>query len=222
MMNPHRYIFFILFFIGIHIFTAPVFAGEVPIYTVVHVYFEKEGMPYNDNVSFKVTCYGNVCDGRDCRDATKARIAETGKTELSGNCTEYGCPNYIITYDPPPTFQYIRCDMTGTSPEGNFSIRNYSDTPFMSCIQINPGTMVLWKFRSDEAWPADWQCDMQLALPSGTRTPVIAPASDPGSVSAQHTSTLPLAIKEDRTPIPKSPFGSLYCSILSLFGVRCS
>jgi hypothetical protein len=135
-MRPPRYLRSILVLAGLLLLIVPVIAVVPAIYTIEKYFFEKDGMPYNESVLFNVTCYGHVCDGRDCRESAKNRMAVSGTVVESGNCTGYGCSEYTTMDYPPVT--YSRCDLTGITPGGTFSIRNYSGTSFINCSSVNP------------------------------------------------------------------------------------
>jgi hypothetical protein len=103
-------------------------------HTVVRMFFEKGGEPYNGSVTFSVTCYGMDCDGRDCRESAKVRLARSGQVIYSGVCNGYGCIHSITT--SPFTGIYTRCDLNGTADGVNFTLPDYADTPFGKCIDF--------------------------------------------------------------------------------------
>jgi hypothetical protein len=133
---PHRCLRFILFLVGFLLIIGPVIAPVPAILTIEKYYFEKNGIPCNESIQFNITCYGHVCDGRDCRESTKDSLAKSGKMVQSGNCTGYGCSVYTTmpSYEPP---LYSQCDLEGNTFSGAFSIGNYSQTPFVNCYRVN-------------------------------------------------------------------------------------
>ena len=103
-------------------------------HTVVRMYFDKDTKPYNGTVGFSITCYGMDCDGKDCRESTKARLAQEGQTIFSGVYTGYGSTSSITT--SPFMGIYSRCDLAGNEVGRNFSLRNFSAVPFGDCIDF--------------------------------------------------------------------------------------
>ncbi len=135
-MNLHRLWCCILVLTVLFVYLAPVMAAEPPTLTIVKLYFEKNGSPCQGAFHVNITCYGDICDGRDCRDSAKARMALSGLDVLSENCTGYGCTGYISI--PGQYGPYAACDLVASGPGGNFTLRNYSVTPFWNCSRVNP------------------------------------------------------------------------------------
>jgi hypothetical protein len=98
------------------------------------MFIEKDGLPCNESATFTITCYGMDCDGKDCRESTKARLAESGQTIFSGVYTGYGSTQSITT--SPFTGIYTRCDFAGNASGRDFSIRNFSASPYGNCLDF--------------------------------------------------------------------------------------
>lgn len=98
-----------------------------------HVFFEKDGAPYNESVTYTFKCYGTL------------RYLPTpyNKSEISviyqytATCPEYGC----AVWQPDThewNFNFDHCELQGVTLGKNITIRNIS--AYSSCNQI-PTTM---------------------------------------------------------------------------------
>jgi len=102
-------------------------SADLVLPAVTHVYFEKDGIPYNGAVDFSVKCYGyNVVPNYHTLPpgSYQAELVFS----YSASCREYGCPVYPYYY-----LQYTHidwCDLEGATDEGRFIIRNFSSTPY--------------------------------------------------------------------------------------------
>jgi len=121
----------------------PAYADEIyP--TITHVFFEKDGLPYNESVYFTVECYGYTWkswDGSDPEDL-KAKVnhpSEKGYS-FSASCPSYGC----IIYEPnihAGRMFVDHCDVAGTAGGKPFMITNFSKTPLPDCTELQPYMM---------------------------------------------------------------------------------
>jgi hypothetical protein len=120
----------------------PVSADEVyP--TITDVFFEKDGLPYNESVQFTVNCYGYACKSWDCKRDARDLLARNGNfsSELvfsyHATCHSYGCRIY------EPYFHAERilgtsCNLEGTTPQGAFFIPNVSRSPLpQNCTDLH-------------------------------------------------------------------------------------
>lgn len=102
---------------------------------ITHVYFEKDGMPYNGSVSFSVNCYGYY--GWPASAIPNQSSPRGLVYHYSATCREYGCPVYPAYY---LQFTHIdRCDLEGKTNEGSFILRNFSSTPYGEKVLDIPG-----------------------------------------------------------------------------------
>jgi len=125
----------VIFFLSV-----PALADEM-IPTVTHVFFEKNGLPYNESVYFTVRCYGYRCSGWDCRPPPDG-FNESGTPapemvfSFSATCPGYGCTIYEPYY---LNYRHIdRCNLAGETGGGNFSIPDFSSTPVPDCQELMP------------------------------------------------------------------------------------
>ena len=118
----------------------PVSADEIyP--TITHVFFDRDGVPFNGSVHYTVNCYGVNYFGK-AEPAAPAHNATPSPDivySYSATCPEYGC----IIYEPYH-LNYLstdRCDVTGTAGGNPFTIANFSDTPIPDCTELQPYTI---------------------------------------------------------------------------------
>jgi hypothetical protein len=108
--------------------------------TITHVFFEKDGRPFNESVYFTVECYGyawKMWDGSALED----RIAKVNhSSELvysySASCPSYGCTIYEPYYHAERLY-VDHCDVRGQAGGTDFSIRNYSLSPIPNCTELH-------------------------------------------------------------------------------------
>ncbi len=91
-----------------------------------HVYFEKDGIPYNDSVTFTFKCFGTTI-----YPPNQSNISEV--FHYSASCPEYGCAIWQPDY-PAWRFHFEYCDLEGETHGRDFIIKNVS--PFSSCTRI--------------------------------------------------------------------------------------
>jgi len=139
-MIIREYRFFPLCLIIFFLLVYPVSADEIyP--TITHVFFDKDGVPFNGSVHYTVNCYGVNYFGK-AEPAVPAHNAAPS-TEVvysyTASCPEYGC----IIYEPYHV-NYLaidRCDVVGTAAEKPFTIANFSSTPIPDCTELQPYTI---------------------------------------------------------------------------------
>ena len=124
-----------IFFCILTAILLPVLVSADEIYpTITDVFFERDGLPYNESVQFTVNCYGYACKSWDCKRDTRDLLARNGNfsPELvfsyHATCHSYGCRIY------EPYFHAERilgtsCNLEGTTPQGAFFIPNVSRSP---------------------------------------------------------------------------------------------
>jgi hypothetical protein len=96
---------------------------------ITHVYFEKNGTPYNGSVDYSVNCYGYMKPPFSPQ-PTGSYQPERVFT-YSASCPGYGCTIYQPYY-----LQYTHidwCDVSGTAGNRSFKIQNFSDEPYTRC-----------------------------------------------------------------------------------------
>jgi hypothetical protein len=117
-------------------FLAVPVSADLILPAITHVYFEKDGAPYNGTVDFSVSCYGyNVVP--DYRTRPPGSYQPELVFSYSASCKEYGCPVYPAYY-----LQYTHldwCNLEGTTKDGRFIIRNFSSTPYTTVAFDIPG-----------------------------------------------------------------------------------
>lgn len=102
--------------------------------TITDIYFEKDGMPFNESLQFTVNCYGYACKSWDCGRDPEDLLARDGNftPELvfsyHATCPVYGCRIYEPYYHAERNFG-ASCDLEGSTKTGKFSIRNFSGSP---------------------------------------------------------------------------------------------
>lgn len=152
--NPIEKPIFVVFLLGLPVlwslFTAPaIVTADIPppAITVLKVYFEKEGKPYRQHVSFTVTCFGPARKIPDNGPLTAEAVLS-----FSSECPDYGCE----LYQPYPLdeTQVEYCNMTGKAGDRHFTIEHYAKRP-AECTQTS-GTKTV---------PLQAQCVLKVALP---------------------------------------------------------
>ena len=140
-MKHPAFLFSSILAVLIVLFVFPVCADEINP-TITHVFFEKDGMPYNESVHFTVNCYGYACRGWDCR-APEDLLARSGNYSqevifsFHASCPEYGCTIHEPYYHVGR--KYIdSCSVEGVTGSGNFTLQNFSRTPTPHCTDLMP------------------------------------------------------------------------------------
>jgi hypothetical protein len=119
---------------GISIFiviflASPVYADETyP--TITHVFFEKDGVPYNESVHYIVNCYGHY-EYPWVKETTSPSQNGTAVPEIvftySATCPSYGCSVYEPYY---LNYRVIdSCDLEGQTVGSTFILKNFSTSP---------------------------------------------------------------------------------------------
>lgn len=120
--------------------------------TLTKVYFEENGSPVNESLSFTMNCYGYTCKWYDC--GYTCRQYGCGNPEItpspgayvpeivfsfSATCPSYGCTIYEPYY---LNYRHVdRCDIEGDLGGEKFIVRNFSDTPIPNCTSISQAGM---------------------------------------------------------------------------------
>jgi hypothetical protein len=150
-------------------------SADISIPTLTNVFFERNGTPVNESVSFTMNCYGTACrPSEDCwnkrvQDATPQN--ESVVFSFSATCPSYGCKIYEPYY---LNYRHItRCDIEGDHNGAKFLLRNFSSTPDPNCRMVpDLGMYELEKVnRSDmildpNGHPVMRTCELRAPLPS--------------------------------------------------------
>jgi len=149
--------------------------GDMLVPTNTNVFFEKDGQPFNESIQFTVTCYGYRWlpgAGPVSPVTTSPDKEEEVVFSYSATCPDYGCTIYEPYY---LNYRHIdRCDLEGTTRDGNFTLRNFSNTPVSDCtfprqIDIASGKNEYYRETPDyrqclnESYAAADLCDQFLA-----------------------------------------------------------
>jgi hypothetical protein len=135
-LSGYRVFFFCI--LVLYLLACPVFGDEM-VPTNTHVYFEKDGQPFNESVQYTVSCYGYRCDWSTCsppaRTENRSKITPEIIFSYSATCPGYGCTIYEPFY---LNYRHIdQCDLEGTTKEGNFTLKNFSTTPLPNCTDLH-------------------------------------------------------------------------------------
>jgi hypothetical protein len=91
-----------------------------------HVFFEKDGLPYHESVTYTFTCSGTMRDRPDSGNLSEIY-------HYSATCSGYGCGVWQPdTHDWKYNFDH--CELKGETLGRNFTIHNIS--PFSSCTEF--------------------------------------------------------------------------------------
>ena len=112
--------------------------------TITDIYFEKEGLPFNESLQFTVNCYGYACKSWDCGHDPEDFLARNGKItpELvflyHATCPVNGCRIYEPYYHGKE-ISGLPAIWRGAPKRGKFSIRNFSGSPVpQNCTELHP------------------------------------------------------------------------------------
>jgi hypothetical protein len=98
--------------------------------TITHVYFEKDGLPYNGSVHYTVNCYGHFnYPGIPLTTATPRKAIPEKEIiySYSATCPEYGCAVYEPYY---LNYRVIdSCDLEGEAGGTSFILKNFTRSP---------------------------------------------------------------------------------------------
>lgn len=99
---------------------------------ITHVYFEKNGVPYNGSVQYSVNCYGYFM-GYPYVTKSPGSYEPELIFHYSATCPEYGCEIY------QPYYYYGHsdwCNLEGQTENEWFEIRNFSPYPYTRCDSV--------------------------------------------------------------------------------------
>jgi hypothetical protein len=145
-MKYPRYRDFGICILALVFLLCPVSADEIyP--TVTNVFFEKDGLPYNESVQFTVYCYGYACKSWDCQRNSDDLLARNGNfsPELvftyHATCPQYGCRIFEPYFHAERNFGTY-CNLEASTQGKTFSIRNFSGSPIpQNCTELQPYTI---------------------------------------------------------------------------------
>ena len=133
-MRSHIFPVVVLALCGLGVLTGMVCADEHNP-RITHIYFEKDGVPYNEPVHYTVACY-LPRQGPSSQDPSLSRTGETGNLSevfsYTATCPSYGCPIYEPYYRVN-FMEIASCNLYGETRGVNFSVTNFSDQPFSEC-----------------------------------------------------------------------------------------
>jgi hypothetical protein len=120
----------LLFLLALVSFTVPPVSADIMTPTTTHVFFEKDGAPYNRTVQFTVNCNGHF-DYPWIPRTTVAQPEKTAEKEVvfsySATCPEYGCliyESYYLNYRAIDS-----CDLEGTAGGIHFIVHDFTRNP---------------------------------------------------------------------------------------------
>jgi len=113
-------------------------SADVTFPTLTNVFFERNGTPVNESVSFTMNCYGTACyPSQDCWEQpvpNRTPQNESVVFSFSATCPTYGCKIYEPYY---LNYRHIdRCDIEGDQSGEKFLIHNFSSTPDPNCTSV--------------------------------------------------------------------------------------
>lgn len=107
--------------------------------TITHVFFEKDGAPYNASVHYTVNCYGHRSYFWNPQAAAEQQNTSSPPEVVfsyTATCPEYGC----VVYEP----YYLNyrvidsCDLEGETAKGSFKLKNFSASPLpVDCTDLH-------------------------------------------------------------------------------------
>ena len=115
--------------------SCPAYANMIIHPTVSRFFFEKDGLPYNQSVTFTVTCYRYLPSPQQHDQSWRSKIGNDSLEKVlsfSGTCRYYGCPHEDLTYYVK--FHTDTCDLEGRTLGRPFIIRDFSNIPAGYCI----------------------------------------------------------------------------------------
>lgn len=114
--------------VGIVLLVWPVHADAIHAVRT-HVFFEKDGAPYNESITYTFKCFGMPGYPAESFHGTDISVIY----QYSATCSEYGCAVWQPdTHDWMYNFDH--CELQGESLGMNFTIRNIS--AYSSCNEI--------------------------------------------------------------------------------------
>lgn len=155
--------------------------------TITHVFFVKDGLPYNGSVVFSVHCYGYPCTGWDCG-SPEDLLAKNGNYSpeevfsFHASCPTYGCLIYEPYYHAGRSYTDY-CTLDGETPGGKFTIPNFSNTPTPDCSDLHQFAFGMGQNRYYNGTPAYDACINQSRQEAGLCNRYVtgcSPAADEG------------------------------------------
>lgn len=112
--------------------------------TITHVFFEKDGAPYNASVHYTVNCYGHHNYFWNPQVTTEQQNTSSPPDVVfsySATCPSYGCAVYEPYY---LNYRVIdSCDLTGETATGSFELKNFSASPLPAdCTDLHQVDMM--------------------------------------------------------------------------------
>jgi hypothetical protein len=173
-------------------------SADVAMPTITRVYFEKNGTPVNETVTFTVNCYGYHTAPGEFLSQSNQSVSEN-VFSFSATCPTYGCPIFETYY---LNYRHIdSCDLEGELNGENFIIRNFSSTPVPNCTslkdygeEINDTIMDIHPYLRERQRT---NCILRFAIPPEryvpTPTPIYTPSLTP-IYTHTPTPTVPLPV----------------------------
>ena len=124
---------------------APVSADVIMPINPTKVYFEKNGTPVNEPVTFTVNCYGNHPSGSPPSQSKPS--ASECVFRFSGTCPSYGCTVFERYYNTE-TMHINSCELEGELNGEHFIIRNFSNTPKPNCTSLHQNNSLFQQINS--------------------------------------------------------------------------
>jgi hypothetical protein len=213
----------------IGIILCPVDANPLPVPITFHLYLEKNGIPYNENVEYSLVCYGHTSQKmplgvKYIRDKTKDDPDPPQEVfHVSGTCPSYGCIGQSCQLWVPSSSEI--CILNNTMQNETFSVRNSSDVPAIrnfeqSADGYSQSFEIFFDIQSEN------QKSLKDRLPIGSSGTVRRP--DTASTTPQIT--IDPSLHEGgmtyRTPAVTTarlgnPVESFWCRIVQFLGGRC-
>lgn len=167
----------------------PVSADVIRPINPTKVYFENNGTPVNEKVTFTVNCYGYHSSGAPPAQS-KPSVSER-VLSFSAICPKYGC-TIFEDYDRYLDSLHIdSCDLEGELNGENFIIRNFGSTPVPNCTDLHQYGNEIKKtdiILDNHGSPANRMCTLRFAIPPEryvpTPAPIHTPTSTPVPISA--------------------------------------
>jgi hypothetical protein len=136
-MNDVRYFHCVLCMAIIVSMVIPVSANIRPTSVISRIYFENNGIPYNEPLNFSMECYGYPNPPGPANGSNSVYDVFS----LSAACPSYGCEIFKRYWSWKP-WSTARCRLNGTTQGDVFVTSNISEIPQMKCVNIG----ALWEF----------------------------------------------------------------------------
>lgn len=134
MMRLNRIHFLICCFLAV-VLLVGIVQADVLQPRIVHVYFQKDGVPYNFPVKYTVTCYGYEAEHFPFTLAPPGSYQPSPIFRYSATCNGYGCPVYSQFYSLIGA-HFDWCDLEGETNYQKFSLHNFSSTDITRCDRV--------------------------------------------------------------------------------------